>query len=306
MRNNFKHTRSLMYFCKYCGQEFDNKYKLTGHTVHCKSNPDVYTEYTCEFCGQAITGKHKYTQHVNHCEHNPQKVVYKSTVRAGYTDKPALCKFCSKLCKNDNSLRNHERLCAKNPDRRLSCIGNLSNQGWSKGLTKETDSRIAKQSKALAIFYAEHPEAITGGIVPGSAKRCKYGTYKGFYCDSAWELAFVVYHLDHGINIIRNVEAFSYLFESKEHKYYPDFKVADIYYEVKGICTERDLLKFDAFPHKESFQVIDKKAIKPYLQYMYTTYGKDFAEKLYDRSKPCWLDVDHKALKKYNFNPIDI
>lgn len=27
-----------------------------------------------------------------------------------------ICKFCSKSCKNANSLRNHERLCIKNPD----------------------------------------------------------------------------------------------------------------------------------------------------------------------------------------------
>ena len=289
-----------MYFCKYCNKEFDNKYKLTGHSVHCENNPDVYTDYTCEFCDKVITGKHKYTQHVNHCELNPAKLTYKT---AECQEISANCCFCSKVCKNANSLRNHERLCAKNPDRN---VNNLSNQGWSKGLTKDTDSRVAKQSKALAAFYAEHPEAITGGLVPGTAKRCKYGTYRDFYCDSAWELAFVAYHLDHGVEISRNTEAFSYLFDGKEHKYYPDFKVANIYYEVKGICAERDLLKFNAFPHKESFQVIDKKAIKPYLQYMYNTYGKDFAEKLYDRTKPCWLDVDHKALKKYNFKLTDI
>jgi hypothetical protein len=29
------------------------------------------------------------------------------------------CKFCEKVCKNDNSLRNHERLCHKNPDRQI-------------------------------------------------------------------------------------------------------------------------------------------------------------------------------------------
>ena len=29
-----------MYKCKYCNEEFDNKYKLTGHAVHCKLNPD--------------------------------------------------------------------------------------------------------------------------------------------------------------------------------------------------------------------------------------------------------------------------
>lgn len=30
------------------------------------------------------------------------------------------CKFCNKICKNDNSLRNHERLCKNNSSRQLS------------------------------------------------------------------------------------------------------------------------------------------------------------------------------------------
>lgn len=30
------------------------------------------------------------------------------------------CKFCNKECKNDNSLRNHERLCKSNPDRDIA------------------------------------------------------------------------------------------------------------------------------------------------------------------------------------------
>lgn len=30
------------------------------------------------------------------------------------------CKFCGKECKNENSLRNHERLCHSNPERQIS------------------------------------------------------------------------------------------------------------------------------------------------------------------------------------------
>jgi len=37
-----------------------------------------------------------------------------------------LCKFCNKECKNDNSLRNHERLCKNNSNRQISSFENLS------------------------------------------------------------------------------------------------------------------------------------------------------------------------------------
>lgn len=31
-----------------------------------------------------------------------------------------ICKYCHKECKNDNSLRNHERLCKENPNRQFT------------------------------------------------------------------------------------------------------------------------------------------------------------------------------------------
>ena len=33
-----------------------------------------------------------------------------------------ICKYCNKECKNDNSLRNHERLCKSNPDRQSTIV----------------------------------------------------------------------------------------------------------------------------------------------------------------------------------------
>jgi hypothetical protein len=297
-------TEFSMYYCKYCNQEFDNRYKMTGHSVHCSANPDVSRVFTCEFCNESIVGKHSYTQHLNHCPANPNKQLYKSPVRNGQIDCERPCQFCGKVCKNDNSLRNHERLCAKNPNK-SSFKSNLKNRGWSKGLTKETDTRIAKQSVSLKAFYAEHPEAITGGLQVGTAKRCKYGTYKNFYCDSSWELAFIVYHLDHNISFSRNETAFSYELAGKTHNYYPDFIVGDTYYEIKGICSEKDLAKFKAFPKNLNFIVLDKKAMRPYLKYVEQKYGKDFAQKLYDRAFPCWLDATTNV--GHNFKlPLDI
>ena len=58
------------------------------------------------------------------------------------------CKFCGKECKNLNSLKNHERLCPKNPDR-VYVSHTLGKPAWNKGLTKETDSRVLKNSKSL-------------------------------------------------------------------------------------------------------------------------------------------------------------
>lgn len=38
------------------------------------------------------------------------------------------CKFCNKECKNQNSLRNHERLCKLNPNRQKTCFEDVEFQ----------------------------------------------------------------------------------------------------------------------------------------------------------------------------------
>lgn len=61
-----------------------------------------------------------------------------------------ICKFCGKVCKNQNSLRNHERLCPSNPDRNY-VSHTLGKTAWNKGLTKETDLRVKKNSESVSI-----------------------------------------------------------------------------------------------------------------------------------------------------------
>lgn len=62
------------------------------------------------------------------------------------------CTFCSKLCKNKNSYRNHERTCKSNPNRTLTwlMLNKKNLQPWNKGLSKETDNRLANQAKLIS------------------------------------------------------------------------------------------------------------------------------------------------------------
>lgn len=47
----------------------------------------------------------------------------------------------------------------------------------------------------------------SGGKREGSG-RGKRGWYKGYYCDSSWELAWVIYNLDHGNQFKRNTNIY--------------------------------------------------------------------------------------------------
>ena len=145
-------------------------------------------------------------------------------------------------------------------------------ESYVRGDRKEIDenSRRDKISKRM--------KEVGGGYRKGSG-RGKKGRYKGYWCDSSWELAWVIYNIEHQIKFKRNTKGFKYNFKGKEHKYYPDFKIGDTFFEIKGYVTEQSISKIDGF--KSKIEVIDKNKIKPFLKYVIEKYGKDFI-KLYD------------------------
>lgn len=59
--------------------------------------------------------------------------------------------------------------------------------------------------------------------------------YNNNIFDSKWELYYYIYNIDHHINIIRN-ETYSlkYIFNGKEHKYFPDFIINEKLIEIKS------------------------------------------------------------------------
>lgn len=100
--------------------------------------------------------------------------------------------------------------------------------------------------------------------------------YKGFYCDSSWELAFVIYNLEHNIKFERNKRKFNYTFEGQNKTYLPDFIVDCAYVEIKGYWNTQWQAKLDQFPSEEKLIVLTKKDMKMYFDYVIDKYGKDF------------------------------
>ena len=206
-----------------------------------------------------------------------------------------ICKFCGKICKNANSLRNHERLCHSNPNRQIPTWlkGNVGRTAWNKGLTAETDDRIRLQTERTIEKYKtgkltpsflgkKHTEETRrlmsekcGGYRKGSG-RGKSGWYKGIFCDSSWELAFVVYHKDHNNEISRNKEKFSYIFEGTVHYYFPDFIVNGKLFEIKGYKNKAWPYKLEQFPKDRGLIVLEEDDMIKYLKYVTDKYGKDF------------------------------
>ena len=116
-----------------------------------------------------------------------------------------------------------------------------------------------------------------GGITKGGGKGHK-GWYKGYWCDSSWELAYVIYNLDNNIKFERNKKGFEYLYKNKILKYYPDFKVGDDYIEIKGWKDNKTMCKIEQF--NGNLIVLYKNDLLDVFEYVINTYGKDFI-KLY-------------------------
>jgi hypothetical protein len=114
-----------------------------------------------------------------------------------------------------------------------------------------------------------------GGIRKGSG-RGKSGWYKGYWSDSSWELAWIIYNIDHNIKFERNNKGFEYIFDDKKHKFYPDFILNNVFYEIKAIIDEKNKCKISQF--KEKLIVLDKKDIQPYLKYVIEKHGNNFIE----------------------------
>lgn len=111
--------------------------------------------------------------------------------------------------------------------------------------------------------------------------RGKHGYYKGQYFMSTWELAFMVYHIDHKIEFTRNWEKFEYTDLSGAIRYYiPDFIVNGKYVEVKGFSTPTVKHKMESF--KFPLTIIGKIEIMPILEYVKNTYGDNFYDVLKD------------------------
>jgi hypothetical protein len=167
--------------------------------------------------------------------------------KCGFTKNTApknlFCFYCDKECKNLNSLKNHERLCAKNPNRMPHPKGMLGKESWNKGKTKETDPRIMQQKETLLHSIA------TGKVIPRRTshtdeykdrmsilacerlqKHSKYSKnieYNGAILESTFELrtAQILDELD--IKWIKVRQGYVWDDNGKRRRYVPDFYLPD-------------------------------------------------------------------------------
>lgn len=272
----------------------------------------------CPNCGKLFTNA-CLQRHYNACI-DPDSKLNKELCSDVYrVDHDGLdCKFCQRAFKSKNSLTQHELRCKNNPNRKdYQKVTNyvLTN---IKGETKETNEVIAKQASKLTSMYesgmlipptkgkpgtflGKHhtPEEIDKMMrsykhtLEKKGYRYKFGTYNDIKCDSGWELAFILYYTDLGFKVTRCTESFNYWHpvENRNARYYPDFIIDNIYYEVKGIVDNIALAKGKHFPSNKILVLVGPQQFDHILRYCEDRYGEDFY-RLYDRNYPSWMDLE--------------
>lgn len=194
-------------------------------------------------------------------------------------------RFCSRACANarihsdESKQKVSDTLKSKYTQYFCSICGVKLKRQRKSGFCRNCLENSLEGQKYIHLQLSNSCKGKCGGYRYGSG-RGKKGIYNGYYCDSSWELAYVIYNLEHGINFKRNEELFPYEFEGKQHSYKPDFIEGDTYIEIKGYFNEQVRAKEKAFPFKLKY--IDRYTIKPYLDYVIKKYGNDYI-KLYNK-----------------------
>lgn len=308
--------------CKYCGKEFPDK-SLGGHVARCKMNPNyektcandrknlrkgsetsaknkkskvvlVKFEQICPKCGkefeiecsESVYKRGKYKKFCSskcansriHSEETKQKTA--NSLKEYYKTHDLPIGFCGCKDKNGNYCRYKTYIC-KYCGKEFT-VGDKRNTGGRQYCSNECRKAWIKENVKW------------GGCRDGSG-RGKSGWYKGIYCSSTWELAYVIYCIDHNIPIERCKEKRSYTYKGKVHNYHPDFVTPDGIVEIKGYVTEQWLEKEKQNP---DVKTLYKDDMEKYLKYVHDNYTNCLTD-LYDDSKPapvlsktCWVHKD--------------
>ena len=268
---------SIKKICENCYKEFSIDYRMRGQKCCCKE------------CAvqRSLVKRINFKQNCPKCGKEFEIVITESEYKRNKYKK-----YCSRKCSNSHvisdELKNKISESCKNSEKvkianRIINENRKNRNGKGRNPISEFiclhcgEKGVDKKYKKNRKYHADCWLKISGGIKKGSS-RGKYGWYNGYWCDSSYELAYVIYCLEHNVKIERNTKGYEYYFKEKNHTYYPDFIVNGKLMEIKNYRSELTEAKLKCV--NEDIDILYRDTMKPYLDYVKNKYGKDFI-KLY-------------------------
>lgn len=156
------------------------------------------------------------------------------------------CRYCTKICKNANSLRNHERLCKLNPDRSISKFEDIDWQKNKTGNGKGTNRFIKAKQLGITIKVSNE----TKEKIRKKAKNRKHSketkekiskSMSTYLLKNPNKVPYRLNHYSKGISyperyfkFILDYNKIFYEFQYSEGLYNLDFKIGNIDLEIDG------------------------------------------------------------------------
>jgi len=226
-------------------------------------------------------------------------------------------RFCSRACANGKTWTEADKLkksiAAKNskkvkeanlkqrkPRRKKTCpICNTKFEILSR------DKIYCSKTCYLNDKGAKYRKTTPGGYRPGSG-RSKSGYYRGVYCGSTYELAWLTHRIDHNLPF----ERFEGIIERDSLKYIPDFLINEgkTIIEIKGYEDKEKVNAKTKLAESFGYEVLvlRKDDLKEQFDWVKNNYQYKNMQELYDEYKPkfvytctnCGIDVSREKEKK--------
>ena len=309
--------------CEVCGKEHDGSYgsgRFCSRSCGCKYSAISRSKDCLNFIKQKVQNSKSLSKERKQKEYDATPKVCKNCGETYYKNwaKTVKSEFCSRECARSYSTKIKRDEISKKVSDKLKgrLVGNAiakigytsidkAKEAYNKNPNKcefcgkelpferrqrKTCSRSCQDElwklwlKTNKTMMAE--KGFCGGYRKGAA-RGKSGYYKGIWCDSTYELVYLIYNLDNGIDIRRNTLKFPYRHNGKNHEYIPDFRVNGELVEIKNFWTEVVQVKLECVPEKIS--ILYYEDLEEMMQYVDEKYGtwhkrkKNNYEVLYDK-----------------------
>lgn len=276
-----------------CGRNFTNPQSFNGHKRHCETHLENTGKLESILIADKLCG-------INSSKTAKDRIAKRKSIELSeWIAEEHKCEKCgSTMLSRYGSGRFCSRSCANSKSRDIICDDERKQSLIDKYLLNPKkctwcDSIIpySKRCRKTCSEKCLHEVRVNNsveyiknnGLHNTVCGKFKKGMYKNFYCDSSWELAFIIYCLDNNIKIERNRKGFEYEFENSKHMFYPDFIVDGVFYEIKGFFDRKLNDKLKYFPSNENIVILYRKDIRKYIDYCENVYGKNFIDILYEQ-----------------------
>lgn len=196
-------------------------------------------------------------------------------------------KFCSRTCANSRLISSdHKKAVSEKLKGRK---GHSNNKGLvlvpriTKKCLECGNEFTIRMTETKKYCSADCSSKNSGGYRENSG-RAKTGYYKGIYCGSTYELVWVIYNLDNGIDFSR----FEGCVKSGEVTYYPDFLQDNTIIEIKGYEAEESVRRksMAAIENKYIVTVLRKEDLHVQFEWVKNNYNYTNIFELYDGHIP--------------------